>query len=662
MQLSSLGRLLSIATLLLCLEFHFCATADHIQNHLPVYDAHQRPLQPFEDSSKGPNPRERRVAVIGAGPAGSSAAYFLRNYSTLAAIPLSITVYDKNDYVGGRSTTVNVYGDPKQPVELGASIFVQANKILVDASRDFGLGTYSGLRPRSCRDDYKTGNDLTYDDGEVLGIYNGREFLFTQTETSSEKRPKNPLEGWWNTAKLLWRYGVIRPVRTKLLVQRFISTFLQMYDPPHFPFMNLTATVQGIGLGEEVAMTARELVDVNELSTTSINDTVVRSSRISGTANRWLTSIQRVVDAILLRPKQVTPSFADEIMQAATRVNYASNLDQLHGVAGMVCLAAEGGRAVQGGNWQIFERMVKRSHATLRLSSAVESISINKNSSTGDAKYVVSARKPSTSNHDETGDNGNIETIDHQMYDDVIIAAPFHQTGIRFPQSILQHTPADDPYTTLHVTLFASPFRLSPTFFNQSSTSASSLSPNTGDDHSPLLSPDDVLTTLPSMSSGMDFPHHDGSAFAPPFFSISTIRTEVSDPKADAQHLERVYKIFSSQPVSNHFIASLIERPCTLAAEDSNADPRRGPPVDLGEQHNCSLSNDDVSWMHRKTWKSYPKLRPRKTFEPLRIDNQPNDKGGIWYTAGIEAFISTMETSALMGRNVAMLIIDRGAT
>lgn len=31
---------------------------------------------------------------------------------------------------------------------------------------------------------------------------------------------------------------------------------------------------------------------------------------------------------------------------------------------------------------------------------------------------------------------------------------------------------------------------------------------------------------------------------------------------------------------------------------------------------------------------------------------------GFYYTSGIESFISTMETSALMGMNVAQLIMD----
>ena len=40
------------------------------------------------------------------------------------------------------------------------------------------------------------------------------------------------------------------------------------------------------------------------------------------------------------------------------------------------------------------------------------------------------------------------------------------------------------------------------------------------------------------------------------------------------------------------------------------------------------------------------------TFEDLELAT------GFYYTSGIESFISTMETSALMGMNVAQLIVD----
>jgi prenylcysteine oxidase/farnesylcysteine lyase len=60
-----------------------------------------------------------------------------------------------------------------------------------------------------------------------------------------------------------------------------------------------------------------------------------------------------------------------------------------------------------------------------------------------------------------------------------------------------------------------------------------------------------------------------------------------------------------------------------------------------------------VSWIHHKIWHSYPEERPRVTFDEIKLDD------GLWYTSAMEPFISTMETSALAGKNVARLIIDR---
>jgi prenylcysteine oxidase/farnesylcysteine lyase len=66
---------------------------------------------------------------------------------------VDITIFEKSGYVGGRSTTVNVFDDERFDVELGmsldrrltvgASIFVDVNKILVQAVEDFGLNLSS---------------------------------------------------------------------------------------------------------------------------------------------------------------------------------------------------------------------------------------------------------------------------------------------------------------------------------------------------------------------------------------------------------------------------------------------------------------------------------------------------------------------------------------
>jgi prenylcysteine oxidase/farnesylcysteine lyase len=59
-----------------------------------------------------------------------------------------------------------------------------------------------------------------------------------------------------------------------------------------------------------------------------------------------------------------------------------------------------------------------------------------------------------------------------------------------------------------------------------------------------------------------------------------------------------------------------------------------------------------ISWYYPHVFHSYPKAFPRVTFQ------DPVIAAGLWYTSGMESFISTMETNALMGKNVARLIVD----
>ena len=71
--------------------------------------------------------------IVGAGAGGASTAYHLSKFAAASGFAVNITVFERNDYIGGRSTTVDVYDDPMNPVELGASIFVKANHILESA-------------------------------------------------------------------------------------------------------------------------------------------------------------------------------------------------------------------------------------------------------------------------------------------------------------------------------------------------------------------------------------------------------------------------------------------------------------------------------------------------------------------------------------------------
>ena len=196
------------------------------------------------------------------------------------------------------------------------------------------------------------------------------------------------------------------------------------------------------------------------------------------------------------------------------------------------------------------------------------------------------------------------------QFDEVIIAAPYQYSDLKItPQPEI--LPETIPYVELHVTLFASPHLLDPAAFNLSA-----------DTQVPLV----VLTTLhPSESPGSK-PSYAGKAG---FFSISMLRP-ITNPETGAQ--EYLYKIFSPKPVSPSFLAKILGLATPKTME--------------------KFAKHDVSWLYRKMWHSYPVEYPRVTFEKMSL------APGLWYTGGIESFISTMETSALMGKNVARLIVD----
>lgn len=330
-----------------------------------------------------------------------------------------------------------------------------------------------------------------------------------------------------------------------------VAKFLRMYEEPIFPFSSLSQAAQDVGLTAVTASTGEQF----------------------------------------LRENNIGNLFAREIIQASTRVNYAQNLPYIHGLEAMVCMASNGAMSVEGGNWQIFDGMVKASGARAMLETRVTGISKQK-----DGGYSISHQslEPSTQSAD--------------TFDELILAAPYQFADLSLPTS--SSNPDEIPYVNLHVTLFTSPHLLSPSFFNLPDNKAA---------------PHTIITTLPNEEHPPQGPAGVGS---PGFFSISLLRA-VTNPATGGQ--EFAYKIFSPAPANSTFLSAI------LGVE----------PDDDGE-----MNEKDVTWMYRKVWNSYPYELPRVTFESLKLDE------GLWYTSGIESFISTMETSALMGKNVARLVVD----
>ena len=81
-----------------------------------------------------------RVAVVGAGVGGCSAAYFLREHG---GEKLDLHVFQKpGSAVGGRTAVIDFCG---HTYESGGSILHTSNKYMVDFAQQFGEGYYSSF-------------------------------------------------------------------------------------------------------------------------------------------------------------------------------------------------------------------------------------------------------------------------------------------------------------------------------------------------------------------------------------------------------------------------------------------------------------------------------------------------------------------------------------
>jgi len=250
-----------------------------------------------------------RIAVIGAGAGGSSAAFWISKAKERYDLDVEIDIYERNDYIGGRSTTVYPYNNSAyEPVELGASIFVEVNKNLQRAVKEFNLRTYG----------------FEDEDGEEMGIWDGEQFLYTVAGSGT-------WSSWLNKLKLLWRYGYHSPTKTQELVRAMLDQYVTLYEPDAKTWSSIEALNNAMNWTELTAQTGAQ----------------------------YFTS------------HGVSEKFATELIEAGTLVNYAQTIDSIHALEAACSLAADGGVSVSGGNWQIFEQFVKRSGAQVFLNTEV---------------------------------------------------------------------------------------------------------------------------------------------------------------------------------------------------------------------------------------------------------------------------------------------------
>ena len=178
----------------------------------------------------------------GAGAAGSSTAYHLHKYAQDDApdTAVNITIFEKTDRIGGRTLTVNPHGQAQESIELGASIFIQINAILYNATQEFGLETTSFS-----------------DAGGVMSIWDGDKFVLEIDQT---------LPTWRVVLKILWKYGIRGPVNANNLMKATIAKFLKLYEKPFFPFKSLSERAFDLDLLEATGVTGKEYLEKNNVS------------------------------------------------------------------------------------------------------------------------------------------------------------------------------------------------------------------------------------------------------------------------------------------------------------------------------------------------------------------------------------------------------------
>ncbi|KAH7883946.1 FAD/NAD(P)-binding domain-containing protein [Phlebopus sp. FC_14] len=348
---------------------HFClysllitsSFAFQLPFKLPFFKSTEGIVAELEAAKSAP-----RIAVIGAGAAGSSAAFWISKAKQRFGIHVDVDVYERASYIGGRSTTVYPYNDSTlEPIELGASIFVDVNKNMMRAAKEFNLALKD------------------FDESSDMGIWDGSHFNLVLDNTNTPK-------SWWSTLKVLWRYGYRAPTKTQAIVNNMITRFVGLYttESPRW---------------DDIADLASTFAWTDMVNHTTVDYFVANG---------------------------VSQQYSQEMIEAATRVNYGQNVDKIHALEGACSLAATGASGVTAGNFRIFENFLNHSDAQVLLNTDVKEVK----------------RVPDSSLWIVRSSSGS------QYYRGVILAAPFHQSNITIPSDLAELIPPQ-PYVHLHVTL-----------------------------------------------------------------------------------------------------------------------------------------------------------------------------------------------------------------
>ncbi|KNE65221.1 hypothetical protein AMAG_10869 [Allomyces macrogynus ATCC 38327] len=333
-----------LAVLLVTAVFHVHSVAAQLSNTHAVVknwdvDSAQWIITAAPDASTVPKSRlPKRVAIIGAGPGGSSFAY---QYSHLADLPADaqIDLFEAKNRVGGRVASeelvVPVLGD-RTNVSLGthdwgASIFVKENRNLVQWAAKFNLSSS------------KQGSSEA-DLGDLL-VWNGTTISFAFDPSSVDGK-----------TRAAWRYTT-SPMATSREANAAAAALGKIYDDDHPAYTSIGDLARQLNLSPYLTVTAESYLR---------------------TGSRWYF---------------VNDAFRREMVDGVTRANYGHSIDEVHALAALVGFVDGPVYSIDSGNQRIFEALIKNSKANVHLGTRITHIDFDETTSTYSLTTSTGAHK-----------------------------------------------------------------------------------------------------------------------------------------------------------------------------------------------------------------------------------------------------------------------------
>ncbi|KAG9091270.1 hypothetical protein FS749_016670 [Ceratobasidium sp. UAMH 11750] len=238
-----------------------------------------------------------------------------------------------------------------------------------------------------------------------LGIWDGKQFVWRTTDNSTD-----------DNLRMAARYQN-GPVVSGGLIVQFLASFAKSYTPSLTQFQTINDYSAQLGYTPLETVTLKSHFDSN------------------GVNENW----------------------TNEFMTASTRFNYGQDIDKIQGVAGLASLSAGSAYSVKTGNFKLFEGLLAKSGAVVKLGSEVLVVAKCPHKlCKSNWRYVVATK------------NGQIAG-----YDAVVLANPLPLSRIQFLNLPQPSSLPAVQYLHLHVTLLTTTTpALLPAYFKVDNSSA----------------------------------------------------------------------------------------------------------------------------------------------------------------------------------------------